>query len=281
MSETQSKLTLIDRALQTCQKDQLAFEQLSCIANGFAKVILDWALLLAAVGILSMALIELIKSVFLLRRLYHKWAIYAWFRRCPDHRFAFCCWLNQHPTNDKARRECLELSAGEFRDARGWYDQPSDQMFSQLQAAANVALRSFPRYHNFVTFLVEGSRWGQVKDTPIGQDDGEKMSKLIPTKDLTDECREGKVPEDLGSGDSPEYFLSQRRIDTLRIYTEWRWARLNQLAAMGVSALLLIVFQTPKTKTLADPILLGTLGGLVAPFAKDVVTRLSSLSLRR
>jgi hypothetical protein len=107
------------------------------------------------------------------------------------------------------------------------------------------------------------------------------VPETIPSDPLRRNSSKGKVPEDLGSGDSPEYFLAQRRIDTLRIYTEWRWARLNQLAAMGISALLLLLFQWPEAEDLGDSIMLGILGGLVAPFAKDVATRLSSLNLRR
>ncbi len=272
MTEAHSESSFIGGALQECQTKGSALDQLSCIADVYAKTALDWALLLAAVGTLSMVITEFFKSVLMARRLYHNLAVWAWFRRCPEHRFALFCWLEQHPMHEDARRECLELSAGEFRDARGWYDQPSDQLFSQMQAAANVALRSRPRYPNFANFLVGRSSWGRVKETSLKHGEG---------KHLRRNSDRGKVPEDLGSGDSPEYFLAQRRVDTLRIYTEWRWARLNQLAAIGISALLLIVFQMPKTESLCDSIVLGILGGLVAPFAKDVVTRLSSLNLRR
>ncbi|CUS32849.1 hypothetical protein [Candidatus Nitrospira nitrificans] len=281
MAETHSESTLIGRALQECQTKASAFDQVSCIADGFAKIALDWALLLAAVGTLSMVLIELIKSLFMARRLYHNLAVWAWFRRCPEHRFALFCWLKQHPTHEDARRECLELSAGEFRDARGWYDQPSDQLFSQMQASTNVALRSWPRYPNFVNFLVGRSSWGRVNETSLKHGEGKQAPEEISSAHLKRNSDGGKVLEDLGSGDSPEYFLAQRRIDTLRIYTEWRWARLNQLAAIGISALLLIAFQSPKTEGLCDSIMLGILAGLVAPFAKDVATRLSSLSPRR
>jgi len=281
MAETHSESSLIGRALQECQTKDLALDQVSCIADSFAKMALDWALLLAAVGTLSMAIIEFFKSILMVRRLYHNLAVWAWFRRCQEHRFALFCWLMRHPTHEAARHECLELSAGEFRDARGWYDQPSDQLFSQMQAAANVALRSGPRYPHFVNFLVGRSSWGQVKETSLKHGAGEQVPEEIPDDPLLRNSDGGKVPEDLGSGDSPEYFLAQRRIDTLRIYTEWRWARLNQLAAMVTSALLLVAFQRPQTKDLCNSLMLGILGGLVAPFAKDVATRLSSLSLRR
>jgi hypothetical protein len=131
MTETHSASSLIGRALQECQKNDSAIDQVSCIADVYAKTMLDWAILLAAVGTLSMVTIELFKSLLMARRLYHNLAVWAWFRRCPEHRFALGCWLAEHPTHEDARRECLELSAGEFRDARGWYDQPSDQLFSQ------------------------------------------------------------------------------------------------------------------------------------------------------
>ena len=87
-----------------------------------------------------------------------------------------------------------------------------------------------------------------------------------------------RVPPDLGTGYEPEYFLAQRRVDTLRIYTEWRWARLNQIAAIVLSAIQIYFFQNFAVVEMGakDQWFVAILGGLVAPFAKDLVTRLRS-----
>ena len=101
---------------------------LPTIVDGFASNILAYAVLLAAIATITMALLELVKALpFVTARLrYHR-------RRVQR-------WMNEEK---QAYDELLILAVAGVNSADALFDQPTDKMMGQLQAAANVAL-DFP-----------------------------------------------------------------------------------------------------------------------------------------
>jgi len=77
--------------------------------------------------------------------------------------------------------------------------------------------------------------------------------------------------------------LVSRKLDVLQNEIEFDWARLNQLwSVAGGGTLLAWILLNQKPHLSPDMVvLLSLLGGLVAPFAKDVVSALTSLRARR
>jgi hypothetical protein len=236
-----------------------------------AGQILDYALLLAAIGTITMALLELAKAVLFIRKFFHRWYIGRW--------------LGAAENPDETRDELLLLAAGGLDNAAVLYNQPTGKLMGQVQAAANVALDFPDRYKWFYEFLTAAPRTSGTED----QNDWRQFSKkrmnarprrINPQND--EEARRAlQARARLGN-------LVSRKLDALQNRIEYDWARLNQLVSViGGGALLAALLMQIQAKAESDSkqvvgiVLISVLGGMVAPFAKDVVTALSGLRARR
>lgn len=241
---------------------------LSTFIEGISGRVLDYALLLAAVGTITMALVELLKAVSRARLFFQRRMIAAWTGGSPA-----------------VESELLTLAAGGPDNAATLYDQPSGKMMGQIQAAANVAL-DFPTvYPALYGFLTEGSSTvGPVADRDRWKTFAARMARELPgpgaeRTQLDVEAREStQARARLGN-------LVTRRLDALQTRIEYRWARLNQtVAVVGGAALLYYALSTVAQSShvpALSRLLLAVFGGLIAPFAKDVVNRLAGLQARR
>ena len=231
--------------------------------EGLSTRILDYALVLAAVGTIAMALIELVKALTFSRLLFHRLMIARWLG-----------------DDASLRSELLTLAAGGPANANALYDQPSEKLMAQVQAAANVAL-DFPMvYPRFYAFLTTGSAAAGAKS------DQEKWREFAP------KLAQG-VPADPGaratfeqeSRDSTQARarlgnLVTRRLDAVQTRIDYVWARLNQILAVAAGALILS-YSLPSTIPEFTRFVMSVTGGLIAPFAKDVVNKLTGLQARR
>lgn len=241
---------------------------LSTFIEGVSGRILDYAMLLAAVGTITMALVELLKAVTRVRLFFQRRLITGW-----------------TGGSSAVESELLTLAAGGPDNAVTLYDQPSGKMMGQIQAAANVAL-DFPAvYPSLYGFLTDGSSAvGAVSDRDRWKAFAAKMAREMPgpgadRAQLDAEAREStQARARLGN-------LVTRRLDALQTRIEYRWARLNQtVAVVGGAALLYFALSTFSQAAQVpgfSKFLLAVFGGLIAPFAKDVVNRLAGLQARR
>ena len=241
--------------------------------QGVSNHILDYALVLAAVGTVTMALIELVKAVTRGRLFFHRRMVGRWIGG-----------------DQSAMDQLLILAVGDSASASALYDQPSEKMLGQIQAAANVAL-DFPTvYPAFYKLLTAGSA---TVDT---MRDGERWEKFAPrmARGIPGEgpAREQFETESRQSTQARARLgnLVTRRLDAFQASIDYRWARMNQiLAVVGGAALLLYVLPVDlkdgsdkvRHVPLGARLLMALIGGLVAPFAKDVVNALSGLKARR
>ena len=232
--------------------------------------ILDYALLLAAIGTIAMALLELIKSVTFWRRHFHRGRIERWLATAPNSKAAF--------------QQLMLLATGGIESAAVLYDQPTAKLMGQIQAAANVALDFPSKYLAFYEFIAAAP---QVRELRESGDD----AKLW--RQFSEERMEGR-PRKLSAADDVQARgaaqararlgnLVSRKLDVLQNQIEFAWARLNQLwSVLGGGALLAwILLKQQPAPSLQLVVLLSVLGGLVAPFAKDVVSALTGLRARK
>ena len=111
------------------------------VIQNLAENTLEYALLLAAIGTISMAFIEVFKGVFSLRRHFHRNRVASWVG------------------DTGCLNELLLLAAGNPESADVLYDQPTERMMGQIQASANLALDfpdRYPRVYAFFTSRPQG-----------------------------------------------------------------------------------------------------------------------------
>ena len=232
----------------------------AAIVEQFSQNILRYAVLLAAVGTITMALIELVKNVASLRMRFNRWRVRKW-------------------AGGSALGELEALCVGSARLEKGssvLYDQPTEKMMGQLQAAANLAL-DFPyRYQALYRFLT-GSGSELSGDAKLWYDYAEAV---VEGRARDEDARPAaQARARLGA-------LVARSLDSFQNGTQYLWASLNQRVAVVAAGAFIfwLLFVMPDTKEvkfdLFRALVLAFFGGLVAPFAKDVVSALSGLTAR-
>lgn len=233
---------------------------------------LTYSLLLAAIGTLSMAFIELVKGVTGLRRYFHRRQFNRWM---------------QDPAS---RKETMILTTGGVRYENVLFEQPIERMLGQIQAAANLSLEFPDRYPNAYAFFAKEDL--EVKkmqaarhkpDSELWADFAERTARAGITAKagarLEEESRAAQQARvRLGN-------LIARRLDAFQNRTQYLWARGNQIAAVTTAALLTAYVLT-RNKDITGPedfialLCLSLLAGMVAPIAKDVVSAISGIRTR-
>jgi hypothetical protein len=238
------------------------------IIEAISSKTLDYALLLAAIGTLSMAFIELVKGVTSLRRRFHRRELSRWM---PDH---------------ACRSELLVLAAGGVQNANVLFDQPTERMLGQIQAAANLSLEYPDRYPHVYKFFSQDDlqmmalqNGGLASDSEVWAKFATQMAREGFMADQARQEAESRAAQQarvrLGN-------LIARRLDMFQNRTQYRWARLNQFFSIIIGATL-TAYALANTSTVESPkdllvlVILSLMAGMLAPFAKDVVAAISGL----
>lgn len=241
------------------------------IIDAISNKTLDYALLLAAIGTLSMAFIELIKGLTSFRRHFHRHELTQWM---PDH---------------GCRREVLVLAAGGEQNADVLFDQPTERMLGQIQAAANLSLEYPDRYPDAYAFFTREDLQMKMSLTGEVPDDSQLWANFA-----TRTAREGFAAGEAqrlkqeSEGRAAQQArvrlgnLIARRLDMFQNRTQYRWARINQLISIATGATLTAYALSSASKIDSANdflvlVLLSMLAGMLAPFAKDVVAAISGL----
>lgn len=246
----------------------------STIIEAVANKTLDYALLLAAIGTLSMAFVELVKGLTAWRRRFHQRELFQW---VPD---------------QNMRRELLILAAGGEQYADVLFDQPIERMMGQLQAAANLSLEYPDRYRRVYAFFTQEDLQMKSASAEGVQSDQELWANFaigsVRSDITTDEVQRLKQ-ESVGRAAQQARVrlgnLIARRLDTFQNRTQYRWARYNQAASIFIGVVL-TAYALASTTTIKGPedfialFSLSLLAGMAAPFAKDVVSAISGLRVK-
>ena len=240
---------------------------IAATVESFSGKILDYALLLAAIGTIAMALLELIKSVTFWRRHFHRKRIERWLATAPDSKAAY--------------QQLMLLAAGGLESAAVLYDQPTAKLMGQIQAAANVALDFPSKYLAFYEFIAAAP---QVRESG----DDARLWRKFSEERMEGRPRKVSAADDVQARGAAQARarlgnLVSRKLDVLQNQIEFAWARLNQLCSvLGGGALLgWVLLQQQPAPSPQLVVLLSLVGGMVAPFAKDVVSALSGLRARK
>lgn len=254
-------------------------DQVARVIEQIAGNTLQYALLLAAIGTVSMAFLELIKSLFRLRMRFHRWRLHRWL---PD---------------QAAREELMLLAAGGSENAEVLFDQPIERMMGQIQAAANMALDfpgRYPRVYAFLTSAPSGA--GDTDDGKLWADFASRVARegrprpepptpALPGDAEARQAREAAEERQAQQARARIGNLLARRLDAFQNTTQYLWARLNQTASVAIgTALAAYAIGVSSTFAEANDFLatigLALLAGMLAPFAKDLVSALSGLRAR-
>jgi hypothetical protein len=242
--------------------------EVATIIEALINRTLDYALLLAAIGTLSMAFTELIKGLTLFR--------------CRFHRRELARWM----IDVNCRRELMVLAAGGEQNANVLFDQPTERMMGQIQAAANMALDYPDRYpHTYKFFSQEDLQMLSLQSGGLPRDselwEGFAKSKAHSgTK--ANEAQQESESRAAQQAHVRIGNLIARRLDMFQNRTLYRWERINQVFSIAVGASLsaYALLSTTRSESANDFIVLVLMSftaGMLAPFAKDVVSAIGGL----
>ncbi len=227
--------------------------------QSIGSAILSYAVALAAVGTIVMALIELVKAIFPIRRGFNKQQTRRWIG------------------DDAGRwREFIALTTGGYASLSALFDQPIEKLMAQVQAAANMAMDFPNRYPGLYTFLTRQPDAHHPEDAARWHKHVESAKALAANQVPSDEEREAaKARARLQN-------LVARQLDAFQTETQYRWARYNQIASTVIGAAFIMFVLVPVHDQLhIHPVFipfLALIGGMTAPVAKDLVTALSRFS---
>lgn len=278
--------------------------------NRFTDFLLGYVAALAAVGALSMALIEAGKKLFDSRTRFHALRWTQWVQRSPfetrllpsgstrsgpgqsgqslslalayGELLQLCTGVPRAEANKAAERLLTEGGHLSARHAFLRTELPSHALFAldlqrmmgSIQEAADVAL-AFPRQNASLYLLMTSG--ADAEDISRWYKKG--PDSMIAVADPNAQDR--RAIKDHADRFARLRQIVKRKLDGFQLYTSDQWATWNQTVAnlVGIVALLLILIWVKNTSPSASPgyptiVFLSLLGGILSPLAKDLVTAL-------
>jgi len=233
--------------------------------NDIGSKILNYAVFLASVGTIVMALQEVVKNITHWRRSFNRKQLEKW--------------LNG---DLNVRSEFMTLTTGGYESEDALFDQPVEKMMGQIQAAANMSLDFPVEYPNLYSFLakVPTEPTGKTPDHDLWKSFAAKKSSETASLTRDESSDAAKARARLGN-------LVVRKLDAFQNETQYAWANANQRISVLVGSALvwIILYLSGFTKEVAYGWgliwFLAIIGGITAPFAKDVVSGLSEFGKRK
>lgn len=238
-------------------------------------LMLPAAVALAGVGILTMAIIQIVKDVFPVRAIYQRWWLGRhWLKPAVEQaRATYRDEMVEGSTFPEIRGRLIDLAAG--GDAGALFALGAEGLAGQLHAAATAALDDPVEHRWLLRALARTARPSDVE--------------LVIAAGKSLEGSGGPYPSDADVVDARNrvYHAIQRSLDALQISMHTSWSRLLKVKSIilsfiiiygGISLYAPMVMATPWQK--AVWIVAAILGGFVAPVARDLVVALKSLRNR-
>lgn len=225
---------------------------------------------MAAVGVLSMALIQTVKDIFPLRKWFHRWKLKRWLDMKADVVKATC---HERPHVDQAMEDIIRLATAGDSDA--FYELDIEQLCGQMNAAAQAVL-DYPERHPDLLKCMAAM---------ADADDIEELLK--PSSPQT-----ANQPKSQNQVDARARVIHQvqRAIDGFQISAGYRWKWLLQGASFLVSFVITVVAvqmwhsraivdSTVKSEEIswAGVFFIGLAAGFLAPVARDLLASLRKL----
>lgn len=255
------------------------------VIKNLSEYILRYAITLAAVSALSMALLEAVKALGSVRDRFHKRRVRNWIERVtvpgevlisgapipPDdrvfheHVYGELVWLTTAEQVDAtAITGSIEWKPWHISPSNALFALDAEKMMGQIQDAADAALNDPGRCLNLYLFLTDGAHPEDITNwyTWAGQ------PPVSTAADPTLAKRQADTYTRL------RQFI-RRRLDAFQLTTGYQWQTVNQIASVVLGALLLggsLLYLDRTVGWLLVPLSLA--GGFLAPVAKDLVLAL-------
>lgn len=266
----------------------------------FSEGIIAYGLVLIAVATVTVALLELLKALTSARLVFHRQAVLDWTARgepAPP-RVAFFPLVGailRHAFRGRhdgpaspAYTQLITLAAGSPESDAALFDQGTDKMMGQFQAASNLTLEfpaQYPELYEFLTGVPPAAPPAAEASAEQDRDVWRSFAGLMEKDPAAAKAAvETGDPRSIAATRSRARLdhLVARRLDAFQTALEYRWARLNQSVAVVGGAIFLYVVLHIQAGDQAGAfiprnITLAVFGGMIAPFAKDLVVALQNL----
>ena len=230
--------------------------------GAFSTNIAAFVSAMAAVGVLSMAIVQTLKDMLPLRNSYQRRFLRRWL---ASKRAAARSEFATHVNVDIAEHDLVRLATS--GDAKAFYDIPIEQLCGQMGAALQVAL-DYPGKHAALLRLVAALA------------DPEDVERLIAS--TAPAQGEKRAQADVDARARVMHHV-QRAIDGLQISASYRWKLYLQIASFATSLVVTVLAVgvhaggAPAAKDVPGIVLVGIVGGFLAPVARDLLAALQKL----
>lgn len=279
--------------------------------NDISAFLLSYAGTLAALGALTMAIIEAWKKLRDSQAKFHRASVLRWFENEPHQKTHYATETPPQPLNGKsglppydhgcAYEELLMLTTGSGRtgeehkrryeasrklDRQGTFHRSIeyalfelevDRLMGQIQDAADIALNNPKIYPHLFLFVTRSALPEDVENWVA------EVNRLVASTRASDEERKA-----IADRYTRLKQIVRRHLDSFQIVTALRWREWNQLAAILVGGVLLLAAQVVALAqapaglgVLASApwvavkiVVVAVFGGMLAPVAKDLVDAL-------
>jgi hypothetical protein len=258
--------------------------------NQFAEFLLRYLGALAAIGALSMALIEAGKKLLDSRTKFQALRWTRWMMRTPSSNHAramaellqLCTGITSEEATAAADR--LIADGGHLPLSHAFHPEPAHALFAldlsrmmgSIQDAADIALSSPTEYPELFRLMTVGAK---PDDVTRWFADG--SSALVSIADLNPTPEQRQRVKEHAERFARLRQIVKRKLDGFQLYTGDRWASWNQTAAnaVGIIAMFIVLTWLQRNSTVASIsfpslIVFSLLGGILSPVAKDLVTAL-------
>lgn len=225
-----------------------------------------------AAGTIAMALLQVVKNLTPLRRIFQRWWISGWiaahvasFNRTRQGKDVDRTSL---PSVSAENTQMLLVELATGGDERAFYELAIEQMVAQMNAAVQITLDYPKQYYDLLVVMSEGAEPDDVATVVTGSPTGTHAKKAPPSKNYL-EAR-ARVSHRI-----------QRNLDAIQISLGNRWQFCMQLTALALSTLMLeaavLSVAGATTGTFLIALLIGVVGGYLAPVTRDLVAALQTL----
>ena len=243
------------------------FKNISDGIAGMSTTALVFAGALAIAGTIAMAILQLIKELTPVRRWYQRWWLDRWFTDRAE-KFtieasrsdAFPLISVRLPVSAAtARSTLIELATGGEENA--FYDLAIEQVVAQMNAAAQIALEYPQLYFPLLAVLSQGASVGDVA-LVVGSAESSSSAPLDARNRIGHRI--------------------QRNLDGIQIALGNRWKLWMQTTSIILTIVFVELAIVTNVKertwgTLVVGVILGIVGGYLAPVTRDLVATLQSL----
>lgn len=220
---------------------------------------------MAAVGALSMAIIQAVKDVFSLRKRYQRWKLNHWLEAKAD-KLGECG--KPRPDVTKAKEDLIRNATAGDEDA--FYDLPIEQLCGQMNAAVQTVL-DFPEKHQDLLRCLAAKADSEDIDLLLTQPQAAKAGQ--------------PKSQELVNARTRVIHQVQRAIDGFQIAASYRWKWSLQVAAIVLSFCLIIIgfwkllpnYDINLGDSWPFVIVAALLGGVLAPVARDLIAAIQKL----